>query len=162
MRREPISPEHDTDTFDSGKPELDMWLSSSAMQAERMRTARTIVWCEDDDVVVAYHSLAAHRIEREVLPAKIARGAPTVIPSILLAKLALDQRLQGKGLGAALLQDAFQRVVAVGLHVGVRLLVVDAIDESAAAFYLKNGFVPTSDPFRLVRKISGLATEPAG
>ena len=61
---------------------------------------------------------------------------------ILLGRLAVDTRRQGAGLGASLLQDAVRRVAGVADDVGIRALLVHAIDEPAAAFYRRFGFVP--------------------
>ena len=67
---------------------------------------RTFVLHRDDRVVVAYYSLAAHPLQREELPAAVARGGPRQIPAILLARLALDESLQGQGIGGAVLAEA--------------------------------------------------------
>lgn len=91
---------------------LDKWLRESALTADRAGTARTFVWIEGNNVV-AYFSLA---------------------------RLALDSRLHGRGLGQQLLVDALWRAVAAVVAAGGRLLVVDAIDQRAASFYEHHGF----------------------
>ena len=58
----------------------------------------------------------------------------------VLARLAVDRRMQGRHLGAALLQDAVKRAVSVSQNAGVRALLVHALDERAKAFYLHHGF----------------------
>jgi ribosomal protein S18 acetylase RimI-like enzyme len=60
---------------------------------------------------------------------------------VLLARLAVDRRDQGKGLGAHLLAEALRKAVAAGEAAAARLVVVDAIDEDAAAFYERYGFI---------------------
>lgn len=125
------------------------------MHADASGTARTWVWATDRLDVLAYYSIAPHLILRDKLPTKVGHGSPDQIPSVLLARLALDRSLQGQGLGAALLADALSRVVAGIEKVGGRLIVVDAIDLEAAGFYRRHGFVPTeTDPRRLVIKAS--------
>jgi hypothetical protein len=53
----------------------------------------------------------------------------------LIRSVALDRRLQGRGLGGALLADALTRILtATAAGPAVRLVVVDAIDDDAAAF----------------------------
>jgi len=112
--------------------------------------------------VVAYFSLAPTVITRGSLPRKLGRGDPTSIPAILLARLALHQSLQGQDLGAELLYRALERAIAATEVVGGRYVVVDAINETAMAFYEHFGFqrVPSlalPGP-RLVRKVSDIAT----
>jgi GNAT superfamily N-acetyltransferase len=76
-----------------------------------MRTARTFGWHAEDELVVAYFSLAAHLVVRAELPPKVARGAPEAIPAVLHARLALDRSLHRRGLGGELLLDALSRAV---------------------------------------------------
>jgi predicted N-acetyltransferase YhbS len=123
-----------------------------------MRTAKTFVWHQGDGMVVAYFSLAAHLVVREKLPKKVARGAPEAIPAILLARLALDRSLHGQGMGGELLWDALTRAVAASELAAARVIVVDAIDETAARFYQHHGFAPVpGNAHRLVQKISDVA-----
>jgi predicted N-acetyltransferase YhbS len=72
------------------------------------------------------------------------------IPAVLLARLAVDQSVQQRGLGAMLLRDAMLRTVTVSEEVGVRLLLAHALNESARGFYLKFGFEKSpTDPMNL-------------
>lgn len=155
---EGLTEQHQTDHFQSGVPELDGWLRHRALHAQSMRTARTFVWHAGDLEVVAYFSLAAHVILREELPAKLGRGSPDRIPAILLARLALHTNLHGEGLGGELLWDALSRCVAASQLAGARVVVVDAINEKAAAFCRHHGFraVP-ENPFRLIQKMNDIA-----
>lgn len=144
--------------FDCGEPVLDEWLIGSALNADRMGTARTFVWSDGDSRVVAYMSLCPHEVRREGLPSKIGRGSPNVIPAILLARLALDRRLQGEGLGAQLLVDAVGRAVDAIRVAGGRLIVIDALHQRSAGFYERFAFVPVPAlPLRLVMKASDAA-----
>ena len=104
--------------------------------------------------VVAYYALAPTEVRRQDLPRAMTEGV-SVIPSYLLARLALDRRLQGQRLGSQLLVDALEVVVAAAELAAGRLVVVDAIDEAAAAFYRHHDFTPVQGmPGRLVMKIS--------
>jgi len=155
---EPLDAGHLLESFESGQPALDVWLRGSAAQAQAMRTARTFVWHAGDQVVVAYFSLAAHLATRSALPRKKGRGSPDAIPAVLLARLALDRRLQGRGLGGELLWDALSRAVAASEIAAARVIVVDAVDATAARFYEHHGFVPVpGNPHRLVQKVSDIA-----
>jgi len=155
---EALAGEHLLDDFHCGQPTLDSWLRISAAHAGRMRTAKTFVWHAGDGKVVAYFSLAAHLVLREGLPKKLGRGSPDSIPAILLARLALDQRLHGQGLGGELLWDALTRAVHASELAAARVIVVDAVDESAALFYEHHGFVRVpGNESRLVQKMGDVA-----
>ena len=154
---EVLGEHHDRTVFNSGSVDLDRWLRDHALHTSAMNTGRTFVWHSGDGVVVAYFTLAAYLVARESLTKRSGRGSPNVIPSILLARLALDRSLQGKGVGAELLWDALSRAVAANRQAAARLVVVDAIDEHAASFYEHFGFEPIpGNPTRLVQKMSSI------
>jgi GNAT superfamily N-acetyltransferase len=86
------------------------------------------------------------------------------VPIMLLARLAVDRRWQGKGVGRALLKDAMQRTLQASDIAGIRAFAVHAKDENARAFYLKFDFIPSpTDPMHLfvlikdVRRVLGQA-----
>jgi predicted N-acetyltransferase YhbS len=152
-----LTDRHDLSRFSSGKEALDEWLKSSALHAAAMNTGRTFVWRVDAGRVVAYFILAAHLVAKEHIPPKVGRGSPQIIPAVLLAKLALDRSLTGQGLGGELLWDALSRAVAATQQVAARLVVVDAIDDTAVSFYQHFGFVALpGDLRRLVQKMSDI------
>ena len=69
---------------------------------------------------------------------------------MLLARLAVDKTVQGKGIGAFLLRDAMSRALSVSEQAGMRLLLVHALNDKARAFYEHFGFEPSSsDPMNL-------------
>jgi GNAT superfamily N-acetyltransferase len=149
--------DHNTDSFDCGVDSLNKWLCNDALRTQRADIARTYVWTvrpEGPDVL-AYFSFAPTRVAREELPSGQAGGQPGYIPAYLLARLALDRSLFGQGLGSELLADAIGRPAGAAQVSGGRLIVVDAIDENAAAFYAKHDFQPVEvTPLQLVLKIS--------
>jgi GNAT superfamily N-acetyltransferase len=154
---EPLHNRHDLSRFVSGQPGLDQWLREHARGAAARRTGRTFVWLDADRSVIAYYTIAAHLVERADLPRSIGHGSPDRIPAVLLARLALDKRLHGQGLGGALLADALERIVAATEVVAARFVVVDAIDERAASFYEHHGFRRIPDSDRLIQKVSDIA-----
>lgn len=154
---EALTSQHDLATFESGQPTLNEWLKTSALHAQANRTARTFVWHRGDRRVVAWFSLAATVMKREDAPPKVSRGSPTIVPAILLARLALDRSHQGHGHGTHLLADAALRVITATESVAARFLIVDAIDETAARFYARHGFARIPGQLRLVQKVSDLA-----
>ncbi|WP_432867513.1 GNAT family N-acetyltransferase [Microbispora rosea] len=154
---QPLGQEHNLEDFDCGKEELGDWLKQFASHAQAMKTARTFVWTEEGEAnVLAYYSIAGHAIERAQVPPKIGRGSPEQVPAVILARLALDRRLQGQGLGSRLLVDALDRMVRASKEVAFRLVVVDAIDEEAAQFYEKYGFRRFPGETKLFRKLSDI------
>ncbi len=83
---------------------------------------------------------------------------PRIVPAILLAKLALDREFHGSGVGSELLVRALATIVVVARKAGGKLVVVDAVDEHAIAFYVDHDFVPLREnEHRLVAKISTAA-----
>ncbi|MGV8882354.1 MAG: GNAT family N-acetyltransferase [Rhodoglobus sp.] len=147
---------HEVASFFCGEASLDSWLRELAHTAERRGTARTWVWADGDGRVVGYYALAAHKVVREQVPARIGRGGPAEIPAVLLARLALSLPLRGTGLGAVLVADALERVVSVSLTVGARLVVVDALSERVAQFYESLGFRRVPESLVLVQKVSDI------
>jgi predicted GNAT family N-acyltransferase len=117
----------------------------------------TYVWTrEHNDRVVAYYSITPHQVVRDEVSSGMAGGV-SVIPAYLLARLALDGSLHGQGLGGELLHDALDRILSATSIASGRLVVVDAIDEHAAAVYRYHDFRPLkSNPLRLVMKVSTL------
>lgn len=83
-------------------------------------------------------------VSRENAAGRVTKGMPRhEIPAVLLARLAVDSAAHGRGLGAWLLRDAMLRTVAVSEEVGIRALLVHAIEDSARTFYTRFGFEPS-------------------
>lgn len=148
---------HNLTAFRSGNLELDNWLHEHARHATAQGT-RTYVLLDDSGEVSGYFAIAPHVLDRAEAPKKIARGQPRQLPAILLAKLALAERLHGQGLGAELLVLALRTIVEAARAAGGKIIVVDAIDDQAAAFYQHHNLQPLPDrPDRLVMKLSSAA-----
>lgn len=154
---EALGDRHELAAFASGQSSPDSWLAQHARGAEARRTARTFVWHQGEGVVVAYYTLAAHVLVKDQLPRALGRGSPERIPAVLLARLALDSRLQGRGLGSVALAEALGRVVEATKVVAARFVVVDAIDDTGASFYRHHGFRAIPGTMRLVQKLSDVA-----
>lgn len=139
---EPISAAHNLTSFDCGNEDLNDWLKRRALASEG-RSARTTVLC-DGQRVAGYYCLATGSIERESLSsAKLRKNLPDPIPILVLGRLAIALGYQGRGLGKALLKDAILKTIAASEIAGVRALVVHAINDAAARFYQKHGFIPS-------------------
>jgi GNAT superfamily N-acetyltransferase len=80
-----------------------------------------------------------------------------VVSATLLGRLAVVGHQQRQGLGALLLADAVKRAYASASSVGSSMLIVDAISEQAANFYVANGFVRLADSLRLILPMQAIA-----
>jgi predicted N-acetyltransferase YhbS len=151
---ERLDAHHDVSSFDSGNEVLDGWLRRHAIAAQRMDSARTFVATRNGRVI-GYFSLTMGSMLRAEAPVKLVRGMPAYpVGMVLLARLAVDQSQQGRGVGAMLLAEALRKAIAAGEVAAARLIVVDDVDEDAAAFYQRYGFVRTPEnPLRLYRRM---------
>lgn len=138
---ERFSDAHDASAFDSGEAELDDWLRKEAATSAARNITRTYVWHESERVV-AYYAVMPHTIDADDLPRRRRGGQSGTIPCYLIARLALDRSLQGQSLGSQLLASAVTRLAAGGDEFGGRFIVVDALHERAASFYVHHGFSP--------------------
>ena len=154
-----LTGDHELAGFDSGKPALDEWLRHRAMSNQVSGTSRTWVVVEDGSpAVIAYYASSTASILRSTAPTRIRRNQPEQIPAILLARLAVDERHKGKGLGAALLKHFMLKAIEVGASVGVRVLLIHAKDEEAQAFYDHYGFVESPlDPLVMMMLLTDLS-----
>lgn len=137
-----LDKDHDRSAFDCGQPMLNEWLKDRAGQFDRRDLSRTFVATSREEVlVVGYYAISTHRVVYEALPAGEAKGLPRLdLPVVLIGRLAVDHTVQGQGLGALLLVDALRRSLQISEQVGIRAVVVDALDDAARNFYLKFGF----------------------
>ena len=144
MRIERLSRAHDRSTFRCGRAELDEWFRTAAMQAQqRNRSARTTVLVDGHGAVVGFYSLATHAVAYDASPRELVKGVPRydAVPAVRLARLAIHEDHQGQGLGERLLATAVRDVLAAAEHVGIVLMTVDALDEAAATFSERFGFM---------------------
>ncbi len=163
MRRfgdpEPLAAHHVLEGFRSGAESLDRWLADHARQAAAGSSARTYVVTDAGrSRVVAFHSLAAASVEPAAATRRARKGqARQPVPAVLLARLAVDESVQGRGLGAFLLRDAMLRALSASERIGIRVLLVHALDDRVRSFYERWGFEPSpSDPLNLQVLISDI------
>jgi hypothetical protein len=152
------SARHGASSFDCGKEPLNTWIRNLAGQSARRGLARTFVSCDDDGSVRGYYALTTTSISIDATTEAVRKRLPPhfPVPAILLARLALAIADQGKGLGRSLLADALERIILAAKQVGVRAIVVDAIDDEAAAFSRHYGFDCALDPRTLMITVSDL------
>ena len=149
---EPLDRSHTLDRFDSGVESLNVWLIEHARQAVAAGSARVFVLVDaEQQRVCGYYALAAAAVAHQQASERARKGQSRhPIPAVLLARLAVDVSVQGRGIGAWLLQDAMRRALSASEAVGIRVLLVHALDDNARSFYERFGFEPSpTDPLNL-------------
>jgi GNAT superfamily N-acetyltransferase len=149
-RVEKLRSDHPIEGFDSGREQLNRYLLRYAWQNQQTGAAQTYVGVVGG-VIVGYHTLAVGQVTPEDAPERLKKGlAKHPVPIMLLARLAVDRRWQGQGVGKALLRDATQRTLQAAEIAGIRAFAVHAKDEEARRFYEHFDFIPSpSDPMHL-------------
>lgn len=140
FRIEKLRREHPVEGFDCGKEPLNRFLERHALQSQQAGAATTWLALEGDEVV-GFYSLAVGQVEYVDAPERLIRGlARHPVPVMLLARMAVTSRHQGKALGAGLLKDAMLRTLQASEIAGIRAFVVHAKDDQARAFYERFDF----------------------
>ncbi|MDR1079005.1 MAG: GNAT family N-acetyltransferase [Propionibacteriaceae bacterium] len=137
--------------FTSGAAELDDWFRRFAWENQRADNAVTFVTCLDG-MVLGFYALAMAAYTTDDLPQRLRKNRPRQTPCLLLARLAVDRRAQGQGVGAALLRDSIERAWRLSQEAGAAALLIHCRDATAREFYLANGdFQPSPvEPMHLV------------
>ncbi len=153
-----LTPVHDLSDFSCGRPSLDRWLKTHALSNQEKGFTAVLV-AHVAGQVVGYYGLAPTPIVPMKLTRSIRTGQPPdPVPCLLLAQLATDQRWAGQGVGTGLLAHALRRCVAAAELIGGRALIVNAVDDDAAAFWARRGFIASKDdPYVLFRSIADIA-----
>lgn len=138
----PFERRFDRTQFSCGKHDLDDWLQRFASQSEKRDTTRTFV-AVSGSRVVGYYATRTYELDLDEAAEAFGVGRrPYPVPATLLARLAVDQDYQGRGLGGRLLVDALGRLSEASLALGFEVVVVHAIDAEASTFYRRWGFQP--------------------
>lgn len=154
---------HDRAAFACGEPSLDTYLKRQASQDAKRDVAKTYVLSPTDDPasIVGYYTLSSFAMLLGELPEQVLRRLPRYerIPAVLVGRLARDQRFRGTGLGELLLMHALEQALRVSEQVGAHAVVVDALNDHAAAFYQRFGFIALEDdPRRLYLLMADVRT----
>jgi GNAT superfamily N-acetyltransferase len=148
---------HDRAEFDCGVEPLNVYLKQYALQNQKKGIVRNYVTCRGTRVV-GYYSLAYGSVAQAVAPGALTKGIGKYpIPVMILARLAVDKREKGMGLGTALLKDAMLRTLQAAEIAGLKAVFVQAKDQAAEQFYTKHGFLPSPvDPLHLFFPLDAL------
>ena len=142
LKFEPIQKHHHRDVFDCGEPSLNEFLNKFARQNDENNVAKTFVTVDTDKNVLGYYSISAASIEFTDLPGDISERLPRYpIPAARIGRLAVDQSVQGSGIGSRLLIDALKRIYLSSDQVAIKVVLVDALNEKAQSFYEHFGFI---------------------
>ena len=151
---EAISRSQDRAHFDCGDDALNDFLRKHARQNHQSGGAKTFVAVSDADsrTILGFYSLSPASIDFDRTPAIVKRGlARYDVPGFRLARLGVDLKVQGQGLGGQLLLAAGRRCLRAAAEVGGVVLVIDAKNEGVAGWYARHGAVSLDDtPLTLV------------
>ena len=154
---EKLNPALDLSQFLCGEPELDDWLKRRALHNEESGASRTYVVCIGRQVV-GYYALSAGAAAHRDAPGRVKRNMPNPVPVMVIGRLAIDLKFQGRGIGTALLKDAVLRTVQAAEIAGIRAILVHAISESAKRFYQKLGFMESpTNPMTMMITVQAAA-----
>ncbi len=138
----PINSKHLLENFESGEPLLDEWLKKRAISNLELGASRTYVICpKSSKVVIGFFSLNMGQMLANETIDSMRRNMPHQIPTVVLGRLAIDLKWQGKGLGSSLIFDAMRRSLQASQEIAARLLIVHAISPAAENFYRHHGFI---------------------
>jgi GNAT superfamily N-acetyltransferase len=141
FRFEPLSGEHNRGSFHCGDETLDRYFQTQVTQDIRRHITNCFVVIEAvTSQVAAYYTLAAASVPLIELPPEETRRLPRypTLPAVRIGRLAVDERYQGRGLGAAMLMNAVHRTLQDAA--AAFTLLVDAKNDQAVAFYERHGF----------------------
>lgn len=165
MQIVPLDDKHDRSGFDCGNAALNSFLKTMARQASSKDLSRTFVLIDEKEpaTILGFFSLASCQVDILDVPMGKQKKYPPQhgLPAVRLARLAISVKVQGSGLGAALLAEVVHRTALVAESVGIIGLFVDAKDNTARRFYEKFGFVVTnhSKPLQLFLPTASLPKE---
>ncbi len=145
---EPINKKHDQEAFDCGEEALNEFLRRYARKSHELGGAKTFLAIDDagNKTLLGFYSLCPASVEYARTPEIVRRGlARHDVPGFRLARLAVDRRAQGHGLGGQLLLAAGRRCLLVSAEVGGVVLVIDAKNDRVAGWYASYGAVPLPD-----------------
>ena len=146
----PLTSNDDRSTFDCGIDSLNDWLKKTARQHQDKNLSQTYVamLASEPKRIAGYYALSATLVQGGGMSGK---RLPRDVSAVLLGRLAVDELQKGQGLGEHLLMHALATAAQASDIIGVQCVVVDAINDAAAQFYQRYGFVPLATaPLRLV------------
>jgi GNAT superfamily N-acetyltransferase len=113
-----------------------------------------VLFDHDNKRIISYYSTCNYSIQKSSLKSKF--GFPTPqIPATLIGRLAVDKNYKGKGYGGVTLAEALKQIRTVSKITGIKVVLVDALNDSAVSFYKAYGFNELDDDkMKLFMKVS--------
>lgn len=159
---EPISKRHNRDTFDCGEAALNEFLKHHARKTHEVGGAKTFLAISDADksTILGYYSLSPASVAYARTPELVRRGlARHDVPAFRLARLAVDLKVQGQGLGGQLVLASGKRCLLAAAEVGGVALLIDAKNTNVARWYEGYGAIPLLDaPLSLLLPLKTIET----
>lgn len=154
---EKLARHHAVDDFDCGDEALNRFLSRFAFPNQQASASQTYVGMADS-LIIGFYTLVVSEVSYDDAPERLKKGlARHPVPLMLLARLAVSQAWQGKGVGAGLLKDAMRRTLQAADIGGIRALAAHAKNDTARDFYEHFGFISSpTDPLHLFILIKDL------
>jgi GNAT superfamily N-acetyltransferase len=147
---------HCRDAFDCGQDSLNNYLRFQTSKESKLGLAQIHVHADGEGNVLGYFTLSSSELPRDSVPEELQRKLPSGYagyPAILIGRLAVNKLQQGTGLGGELLVEAIEKCVLHAETIGTRAIIVDPINEAAAAFYGRFMFRTLPDSSRMVLHI---------
>ncbi len=135
-----LSETHNLENFNCEEEILNEWLKKRALKNQLEGASRTYV-IQAEMAVIGYYCLSAGAVENSMATGSLRRNMPEPIPIAVLGRLAIDVEYQGVGMGRGLLKDSIMRTLRAASIIGIRALLVQALDENAKKYYKKYNFV---------------------
>jgi GNAT superfamily N-acetyltransferase len=157
FRIEKLTRQHPVDDFDCGEDALNRFLSRFAFPNQQANASQTYIGLADGSIV-GFYTLVVSEVADDDAPERLKKGlARHPVPLMLLARLAVSQAWQGKGVGSGLLKDAMLRTIQAAEIGGIRAMAAHAKNDTACTFYEHFGFIPSpTDPLHLFVPIEDL------
>ena len=140
----PISRALTKKPFDCGIDELNKYFRQYAFPNDKKNIGKSFVAVNQDDQLcpIGFYTISMAHILFEELPEEMKKGLPRYpVPALRIGKLAIDKNFQKQGIGAFLLKDAFLKATNLSTKIGLKCVLVDALNDQAKSFYLKFGFL---------------------
>lgn len=139
---EPFSKGYDRTNFDCEEDSLNRYLKQQVSQDIKKQVATCQLLVDEAGEVKGYYTLASSNIPRDDTPEEALKRMPySDVPVTLLGRLAIDKSVKGNKLGEAALIHAIRNTIVASNIVASVALVVDPLNDGAAKFYKKYGFI---------------------
>lgn len=153
----PLAPGLDHSGFHCGDTALDLYFKQQVNQDIKRKVTACFIATDSHARIAGYYTLASSSVLLTDLPDRLRKKLPRYpsVPAVRMGRLAVDIAYRGKGLGGALLVDAIRR--AANAEIAAYALIVDAKNETAAAFYHHHGLTTfTGSPLTLFVPLTNL------